>query len=266
MNIYKNLIALTFFLLCVSMILPCQTSLASEDPCLACHVKLKEPAKNVHAAMGIGCGTCHQKVEGKNHPDDKKSIIPVKSMPEICYGCHDESKFKGSTVHAPVAGGMCTSCHEPHQSNNAKLLKEPSPEVCYSCHDKKNFTKKYVHNVINVVGCGTCHSPHASNNPSLLPSGISEVCTTCHKAQASGGHVISLPGKRFHPVKGVKDISTLKWIKVPDPKNPKREIEVPDPNVPGKDLSCASCHDPHSSDYMRLFTAERLCAKCHTKY
>jgi predicted CXXCH cytochrome family protein len=239
---------------------------AEDSPCLECHIKLKEPAKNVHAAMKTGCETCHRRDEAKKHPGDNKSIVLTQNMPKLCYTCHDEAKFRGNVVHAPFASGMCTSCHDPHQSNNSKILREPSPEVCYTCHDKAKFTKKYVHNVINVVGCGTCHSPHASPYQYLLPSSSTDICITCHKGQSTGGHVISIPGGRFHPVRGVTDTSTITWIKVPDPKNPKHLIEIPDPEKPGKELGCTSCHDPHSSDYKRLFPIQRVCRKCHKEY
>jgi predicted CXXCH cytochrome family protein len=239
-----------------------QSSWAEENPCLMCHAALKAQ-KNVHAPLSMGCDACHKAVEGASHPGQKGSIILVQAMPGLCFNCHEESKFKGKTAHAPVASGMCGACHDPHSSNNAKLLKSESPELCYMCHDKAKFTKKYVHKVINVIGCSTCHAPHASNNPSLLANPINEVCSTCHKAQGSGVHVVSLPGKKTHPVNGVKDISTLKMIKVPDPTNSKIQIEMPDPNVPGKDLSCASCHEPHSSDYEHLFPVQRICLKCH---
>jgi predicted CXXCH cytochrome family protein len=261
MKTYNFLFFLIFFLV-ISGSQNILNASAEENPCLKCHVKLQQPAKHVHAVLN-GCEVCHTKEEGKNHPDDKKSIKLTQNMPNLCYNCHEASKFKGTTVHAPVMGGMCTSCHDPHQSDNPKILKEPIPEVCYTCHDKAKFTRKYVHKVINVIGCGTCHNPHASNNPALLPSSKTDICISCHKSQASGTHVVSIPGKRFHPIKGVKDPSTLKWIQAPDPKNPKRMIEIPDPNVPGEELTCVSCHDPHSSDYHKLFTAERICLKCH---
>jgi len=236
---------------------------AEESPCIECHIKLKESAKNIHAAMKTGCETCHRKDAGKNHPGENKSIVLTENMPKLCYNCHDESKLKGEVVHAPFGSGMCTSCHDPHQSNNDKILREPSPEVCYTCHDKAKFTKKYIHNVINVVGCVTCHNPHAASFPALLPSPVNDVCITCHKSQSAGRHVTAIPGKKIHPIKGIKDPSTLRWIMAPDPLKGNRQIRVPDPNVPGKELTCASCHDPHSSDYRRLFTAQRICLKCH---
>jgi predicted CXXCH cytochrome family protein len=230
-------------------------------PCLACHGALKE-AKNLHAPLAMGCDACHKAVEGKSHPS-KGSMVLIHSMPSLCYSCHEESKFKGSAIHKPVDSGMCTACHNPHSSNSKKLLRSEPPDVCYTCHDKAKFTRKYPHKVINLIGCVTCHNPHASNNPSLLTNPINDVCINCHKKQGSGLHVISLPGKKFHPIKDVIDISTLKMIKTVDPKNPKREIEMPDPKVPGKKLSCASCHDPHSSDYPKLFPVQRICLKCH---
>jgi len=203
------------------------------------------------------------KVQDKEHPQQKNSIKLTQDMPKLCYGCHNESKFKGKVVHSPVAGGMCTGCHDAHQSNFDKLLKNKSPDLCYTCHNKSNFTRKYVHKAIPAVGCGTCHAAHVSNNPSLLLLPMNELCLSCHGAKAKGRHVVALPGRKRHPIGGVKDLSTLKMIKVSDPKRPGRQIEVPDPNVPGKEMTCASCHDPHSSDFRGLLTTERICIKCH---
>jgi len=236
-------------------------SFSEESACLTCHSALKV-AKNLHVPLTMGCEACHKTVAGKSHPE-KGSIILTQSLPGLCYGCHQESKFKGSTIHKPVAGGMCIACHNPHSSNSKKLLISELPDVCYTCHDKGNFTKKHLHKVINLIGCVTCHNPHVSNNPSLLTNPINDVCINCHKKQGSGQHIVSLPRGKVHPIKDVIDISTLKMIKTPDPKNPKLNIEMPDPKVPGKQLSCASCHNPHSSDYPKLFQVQRICLKCH---
>jgi len=261
MKPFKLLIILTFLLLPFGF-LTFQAYSAAENPCLTCHVDLKEPAKSVHAPLSMGCETCHMTVQGKEHPQQKDSIKLTQDMPKLCYGCHDESKFKGQVVHSPVALGMCRGCHNPHNSKFSKLLISDSPDLCYICHDKTRFTKKNVHLAISSVGCSFCHSVHVSNSPFLLPKPIKDVCISCHVAKAKGPHVVAIPGKN-HPLSGVIDPSTQKWIKVPDPKNPKRQIEIPDPNVLGKEMSCASCHDPHSSNYKTLLTAERICLKCH---
>ena len=44
----------------------------------------------------------------------------------------------------------------------------------------------------------------------------------------------------------------------------------PDPSRPGRELSCTSCHNPHSSNLVSLFASESLslrslCLMCHKK-
>jgi len=290
-------------------VLPFRTSSAEENQCITCHAKFKERAKSVHAALGIGCQACHKQVEGKSHPDQKGSVVLTQKMAELCYTCHDESKFKGKSVHQPVSGGMCTGCHNPHQSdfpkllvrdvpglcynchkesnfkgqsghtavgmctgchnphssNSDKILKADQPELCYTCHDKANFTKKYVHAIIPAGGCTSCHSPHISKYPALLLNDINDLCLTCH-VNKDGRHVVALPGNRIHPIAGIPDPSTTKMIQEIDPKNPKMSKMIPDPKNPGKIMNCGSCHDPHSSDYRRLFPTSRICGKCHKNY
>ncbi len=147
-----------------------------------------------------------------------------------------------------------------------RSLRSEQPELCYSCHEKAKFAKKYVHSIIAAGGCTSCHVPHISNNPALLSYGsVNELCLTCHVAKADGRHIVALPGKRIHPIKGV-DPSTQKMIKVPDPNRPGQEMEIPDPNVPGKEITCATCHEPHSSDFAKLFTQKNICARCHKYY
>jgi len=310
---FKNFLIVFSAFLIVTSVLNYQTCSAEENPCVTCHADLKKPAKSVHAAMGLGCSSCHKTVEGKNHPAEKGSIILTQSMPGLCYSCHDESKFKGKSVHQPVSGGMCTGCHNAHQSNypklllkdspalcyschneskfkggksghtgigmctgchtphasaSVKILKGDQPELCYTCHDKAKFTKKYIHGIISKGGCTACHTPHTSNYPALLTNNITEVCITCHLPQSKGQHVtatvIAGPKRRFHPVSGVTDPRFPgKPKKIPDPNKPGKEIEAYDPDNPGKLITCASCHDPHSSDYIHLFPVANVCGLCH---
>jgi predicted CXXCH cytochrome family protein len=236
---------------------------AEENTCVACHEDVNKPAKSIHAALKMGCSACHKTVEGKSHPDQKGSIVLTQKIPGLCYGCHAESKFRGKSGHTLL--GMCTGCHNPHRSDSGKLLKSDQPGVCYECHDKAKFAKKYIHGIINVGGCTACHAAHVSDNPSLLMNSVHELCVSCHIKVTKEKHVVAIPGRKRHPIVGVIDPSTLKMIKGTDPKNPKRQIEVPDPNVPGKEMTCASCHDPHSSDFRSLLTQQKICTKCHKK-
>ena len=118
--------------LCFSEPFP-QTVSAQENPCVGCHPEFQQKYKSVHAALGLGCATCHKQVEGKNHPAEKGSIILTQSMPGLCFTCHEETKFKGKSVHQVVSGGMCTGCHDPHQSNYPKILLKDILKERYPC-------------------------------------------------------------------------------------------------------------------------------------
>lgn len=214
-----------------------------KNPCLICHVKFEKPLKYVHPALKMGCGACHEAAQGKEHPGDRESMKLKYDLPALCYTCHEESGFNGGDVHTPVAKGMCTACHNVHQSELKGLLISDRPDLCFKCHEKTKFTKKYNHPVA-LNACGSrCHNAHASKNPFLLSGPVNDVCTGCHRAQQEGTHIVSIPGGYVHPIGG-----------------------VPDPTKRGKELSCVSCHSPHSSNFVKLFFSGKKCRRCHKFY
>jgi predicted CXXCH cytochrome family protein len=231
------------FLLSAIFNFACNAFAAQENSCLTCHENFRNIGKNSHRALVLGCETCHMRVSNKEHPHDAGSIKLKNDLPDLCYNCHKKSNFEGKDVHPPVSGGACTKCHNAHQSTFYKLLTGEPPELCYGCHDKEKFTKKYPHKVA-LNACGKiCHNPHVSENPFLLSHSINDLCTGCHKPQATGRHIVTLPGGRIHPIGG-----------------------VPDPKKSTKELSCATCHNPHSSAYAKLFSNGKKCKRCHKFY
>ena len=285
------LIAVVF----IALVFPgTRTYAAEQQPCLACHLEFKKPATSVHAVLASGCQACHMEVEGKKHPEQKDAIKLIRNIPGLCYDCHDRSEFKGKSVHPPVIIDTCTACHNPHQSNfkwllvknipglcfechteskfkdksvhlpvgeglcmschkphasnfNAMLINDP-PDLCYRCHDRKIFTKKYVHVPAAVPnGCDLCHNPHVSSTQNLLLHPIFELCTSCHSGQKGGMHILGSMnigyGESIHPVKGIED-----------------------PSNPPNQLSCISCHNPHSSDFRNLYITKKLCERCHKEF
>lgn len=220
---------------------------ASAQPCVECHADLTAD-KTEHAAVSMGCESCHSAIDAADIPHAKRNTLPKglsAEQPDLCYGCHDQALFTKPNVHAALFTG-CTSCHDPHAGRNPKLLSSPQPDLCFGCHDRAAFTKKNIHAPVAAGQCTTCHSPHAGDHARLLTSPVPDLCVMCHDRQGAG-HVLAGQGLGAHPVAG-----------------------RPDPSRPGKDLTCASCHLPHSSSgaFLSAGTGAReggLCSVCHVK-
>ena len=225
--------------------------LSAEQPqlCYGCHDKGPFSKKTVHAAVGMGCTSCHDP-----HASQFERLLSAK-YGELCYQCHDKTMFTKKTVHAAIGMG-CTGCHSPHSHKNEKLLIAAIPDLCFNCHDKGEFSRKNVHAAID-MGCQTCHTPHSTDNPGLLVKGPYELCLDCHDAVKKSPHAIAGFGKTGHPLGRLK-----KSVKT------KKKEPVMDPRREGRIFFCASCHNPHSSDSMKLYrypakSSMELCAHCH---
>jgi len=77
--------------------------------------------------------------------------------------------------HPPVREN-CVTCHQPHGSNNDKILAGRRPFLCQRCHvssrhpstlyDAPDLTASGANKIIN-RSCTNCHSQiHGSNHPS----------------------------------------------------------------------------------------------------
>lgn len=222
---------------------------AQEIDCLMCHGDLAGK-KIKHAAVDMGCPSCHSAVDAGDVPHKMKNKIGKglsAQQPELCYGCHDKSLFEGKNIHPAVSMG-CTGCHNPHSSDNPKLLVSAAPDLCFTCHDKAAFGKKNVHPPVAAGDCLFCHGPHASDKVALLKKEPLETCLECHADVEKGPHAIKGFSNAGHPI-GRKD-------KI-DPKRTDRKFY------------CGSCHSPHSSDSIKLFRYDvrikmGLCVNCHT--
>ncbi|HAM52672.1 MAG TPA: hypothetical protein DCP92_18990 [Nitrospiraceae bacterium] len=124
----------------------------------------------------------------------------------------------------------------------------PLPDLCYTCHDKSAFTKKDIHPPVEAGMCTSCHNPHASEHKRMLLDETNTLCMTCHTDSAFKNRRHAVIG---HPLQA-KDIT----------RGGAKEKY--------KDFSCVSCHNPHSSDSMKLWrfgatVAFDLCEHCHEK-
>jgi len=105
------------------------------------------------------CNSCHdQNTMGKL----------IKSMPGLCYQCHEDFNTRYKVVHGPVEGGQCSVCHSPHMSLNADLLLRTGQSQCLHCHESAGITQNIAHRDINDRSCTECHNPHGGDDRNFL--------------------------------------------------------------------------------------------------
>lgn len=183
------------------------------------------------------CGSCH------NRDQMGKLKTPI---PELCNRCHKDFNKSHFIVHGPVVSGNCALCHEPHQSRNAKLLKEADQDLCLGCHLNLFKQESQLHRDVKHENCINCHNPHGENNRYLL---IKESCYKCHKNYESKftylhGPVHSQNCSICHSTHSIKALIGL--VK------PEEEL-------------CLTCHqagDISASIYHRAL-GEKRCTECH---
>ena len=92
--------------------------------------------------------------------------------------------------HAPVDGGMCTTCHSPHGASGTFLIDQPSVnELCTTCHDYAQHSQHPIgekavdpRNKNLRVDCLSCHKGHGTEFKRMLLAATNlELCTQCHK-------------------------------------------------------------------------------------
>ncbi len=174
------------------------------------------------------CGACHTDKDGKSG----KLII---DGADLCFKCHD-SYEKNDFIHGPVAAGACLLCHNPHESENPKLLNNKNiNNLCVTCHSDKNDMLNSGDEIHPPVedSCINCHDPHAQKHKFQLKADRKkDLCFMCH---------------------------TDKKDRVENSKNKHGAIEMGD--------KCLGCHDPHSSPAPKLLKADdskAICLTCHS--
>ena len=246
--------------------------------CLTCHDDVNK-AKVVHAPVEGGmCTGCH---EFSGQGDDTKVALvggfKADAVGELCTTCHDgvAADLKAAVAHAPVQGGECLTCHDPHKSEHKGLLKAAQGELCTTCHDGVgDELKKAVVHAPAASRCSTCHSPHGGKNARLLRQVPNGLCQSCHALPAFA------PGA---PPKGVvlDEHVTIDQAGLPLTKqltldragrgHPLGNHPTSGPSDPLKKdrpFGCVSCHAAHGSVAPKLMIfdvkpGEGICQKCH---
>lgn len=187
----------------------------SRELCFQCHSDKKDwvaGVKTKHKGLDTErrCLACHDP-----HTSDFVKQL-VKEPVDTCFLCHDrayetqngrivnmkEYLTKNKDHHGPILQNDCSGCHNPHGSDNFRILRKFFPpafyapfdlknyELCFTCHEKtlvldektttltgfRNGEQNlhYVHVNKDVKGrtCRACHEAHATNNPKHIRDAV----------------------------------------------------------------------------------------------
>jgi len=237
---------------------------AAENLCLGCHADIKAQIDKPvgHGAVDLGCATCH--ATHKSEPAGAEGVFHLtQAEPELCQTCHDPADAALQEAHLgqPIARAACTECHNPHGSEQTKLLnnfvhspfadkqcdlchQEPREgqvvlvegarrELCLTCHSdmqERLHQAKFTHTALGSErGCVACHSPHAATYPHQVRRGPVNLCLGCHQ-----------------------DLATAR-------------VEKAYLHRPVFEASCLICHQEHTGARAGRLRAEvsDLCLECH---
>jgi DmsE family decaheme c-type cytochrome len=132
--------------------------------CMDCHTLQKsEFARPYHHRVtekAMECTDCHQPHSGI----DRRLLRASATGEQMCGRCHTEKQGPFLFEHAAIRLRGCQGCHEPHGSNNPKMLiRTEMTSLCLECHSRS----------ANVI---TAQPPSLHN----LNSATYRNCTTCH--------------------------------------------------------------------------------------
>ena len=148
------------------------------ESCYKCHQDQKAafamPFHHKVPEGAIKCSDCHNQ-HGGFQTKQQRSFA---GNDNSCLKCHTDKQGPFAFEHAPLKVEGCQSCHTPHGSTNAKLLKRNEVRfLCLECHsnapgistdDGTGFgvITPRMHDITNpaVQNCTNCHfSIHGSN-------------------------------------------------------------------------------------------------------
>lgn len=266
---------------------------AQERPALAPAKQTTCVTGGCHSTMGTGkyvhgpvavraCTACHVPKDKTAHPSKPKQSESdfefVAQGAALCYTCH-EPKNTLPVVHAPVQWGLCSFCHDPHQSPNPFRLKEkPVAALCFKCHKNDKTTQSEVHGPVALGECTSCHDPHQGKDKGRLVAQGNDLCLGCHterkqefttrkfshKPARENCNACHDPHTSDNPARTRKPVPELCFsCHEEQGKHIAAARTQHDAYKIGK--KCLNCHDPHTADQpkqLRAVTAQ-LCLACH---
>jgi len=158
--------------------------LADQTGCLNCHeAHASRQKKLLDVPEAALCGRCHRDTV------ERQARLAAREQEERAATSKSRSE-KGALTHQPVQEGSCSTCHQPHASDSAFLMRQASiVEGCGSCHDwLKHNSHPMGEKVIDArnrnrsVDCLSCHRSHGTGYRYMITFPTpTELCVQCHK-------------------------------------------------------------------------------------
>lgn len=228
--------------------------------CSQCHAELTEGKTTLHAPAEDDCTTCHEMAIGEG----KTTVTLIERDPALCLICHDEltkaAEGELETPHFPVTDG-CLTCHDPHGSDQPRLLRDAIPALCTDCHTPEELQPSHGGQLTASTACQRCHLPHGGERPAMLrgktlhPPFADASCSSCHQPPFAG---------RIRLARRGDALCTACHGDVDKRPSPEGSVHPALAAVRGR-AGCLSCHDPHLAEQPRLLVARgnELCRRCH---
>lgn len=259
---------------------PALAGAQNDATCASCHTDITT-RKVLHGPVAAGtCLACHvQSQAGGRVAIGLANGATSENTAPLCVTCHEDMppRLTQAHVHAPVAAGGCTVCHDPHGSAFPFQLRAQRNEACLTCHeDVAEALRQKVPHAPAAASCVLCHEPHASRFPAQTRQALNTLCLSCH-AQASPAPDDETPAEqqaweRALAAAGLSGsrrrigLNTAGDAGHPVSGHPVQGVR--DPLEKGRELTCVSCHNPHGAAGGALFrfgaiNVSGLCIKCH---
>lgn len=159
--------------------------------CQGCHYEMVNETFNkdrIHWPLADkkGCLNCHSP-----HASAEAKLMKA-PMKEVCSSCHSDTtarQDRSLTKHQPIADGECSTCHDPHSSNNPFIMtKTSSIKLCGQCHDWQTHSTHPIggeiidpRNPNLTLDCLSCHRTHGTEFPHFIYNEtINDLCVQCH--------------------------------------------------------------------------------------
>ena len=147
------------------------------ETCYRCHASVRSethrPSRHPLQSGKLACSDCHAA-----HGGEGDKLLRLGTVNDTCHTCHADKRGPFLWEHAPVTDN-CLSCHTPHGSPHAALLKARQPWLCQQCHSSNRHPSTAYSGAqlpgntatpgphIPLHSCANCHSRvHGSNHPS----------------------------------------------------------------------------------------------------